>query len=65
MLRDLAVEQEVSTGKINISALSRQTGLDRKTVRKHIRSGDVPQRKVQHRGPGKRGVHFLYAMSVL
>lgn len=53
MLRDLAVEQEVSTGKINISALSRQTGLDRKTVRKHIRSGDVPQRKVQHRGPGK------------
>jgi transposase len=33
MFKDLAREQEQATGRVNISALSRETGFDRKTVR--------------------------------
>ena len=36
MLHDLAKEQEIHLGKVNISALSKQTGYDRKTVRKYL-----------------------------
>jgi DNA-binding IclR family transcriptional regulator len=35
MLKDLAREQEQNTGRVNISELSRETGLDRKTVRRY------------------------------
>lgn len=38
MLHDLAQEQELVLGKVNISSLSRQTGYDRKTIRKYISS---------------------------
>jgi len=38
MLHDLAQEQELTIGKVNISSLSRQTGYDRKTIRKYISS---------------------------
>jgi len=38
MLKDLAREQEQNTGRVNISELSRETGLDRKTVRRYLRS---------------------------
>jgi len=36
MLKDLAREQEQATGRVNISALSRETGFDRKTVRNYL-----------------------------
>lgn len=36
MLQDLAKEQEIQTGKVNISALSKMTGHDRKTIRKYL-----------------------------
>ena len=42
MLRDLAREQEQSTGKVNISELSRETGFDRKTIRHHLSSNKPP-----------------------
>ena len=35
MLQDLANEQEIHQGKVNISALSKKTGYDRKTIRKY------------------------------
>ena len=36
MLHDIAQEQEIKLGKVNISSLSRQTGKDRKTIRKYL-----------------------------
>lgn len=36
MLQDLAKKQEIQTGKVNISALSKSTGHDRKTIRKYL-----------------------------
>jgi transposase len=41
MFKDLAREQEQTTGRVNISELSRETGFDRKTVR-HYLSQDLP-----------------------
>jgi transposase len=41
MFKDLAREQEQTTGRVNISELSRETGFDRKTVR-HYLSQDIP-----------------------
>jgi transposase len=41
MFKDLAREQEQATGRVNISALSRETGFDRKTVRYYL-SRDRP-----------------------
>jgi transposase len=41
MLKDLAREQQLTIGKLNISEISRMTGFDRKTVR-HYLSSDVP-----------------------
>ena len=38
MLRDLAREMEITTGKVNISEIARQTGYDRRTVRKYLRA---------------------------
>ncbi len=36
MIQDLAQEQEITTGRVNIKALSRETGFDRKTIRKYL-----------------------------
>ncbi|MCX6699230.1 MAG: IS21 family transposase [Methanomicrobiales archaeon] len=36
MLRELAQEQEITTGRVNICALSKQMGYDRKTIRKYL-----------------------------
>lgn len=35
MLKDLAREQEQTTRRVNISEFSRETGFDRKTVRRY------------------------------
>ena len=43
MLRDLAREVEITTGKVNISEVAKQTGHDRKTVRKYLRKETPPQ----------------------
>jgi len=50
MLKDLAREQEQTTGRINISALARETGFDRKTVRHYLASAappDTPRRRTK------------------
>jgi len=36
MIRDLAQEQEITTGRVNISVLSKQLNYDRKTIRKYL-----------------------------
>jgi transposase len=36
MLRELAQELEITTGRVNLSALSKQIGYDRKTIRKYL-----------------------------
>ena len=36
MIKELAQEQEITTGNVNISSLSKQTGYDRKTIRKYL-----------------------------
>ena len=43
MLKDLAREQEQTTGRINISELSRETGFDRKTVRHYLARASPPE----------------------
>ena len=43
MLRDMALEIEIKTGRVNISEIARQTGYDRKTVRKYLRVETPPQ----------------------
>ena len=48
MFKDLAREQEQTTGRVNISELSRETGFDRKTVR-HYLSQDIPPKTVRTR----------------
>lgn len=53
MLRDLAREQEQSTGKVNISELSRETGLDRKTIRHHLSSNKPPDTPKTRARPSK------------
>jgi transposase len=45
MLRDLAQEQEITTGRINISALSRHEGYDRKTIRKYLLEPNFPSER--------------------
>ena len=49
MLRDLIHAMELRQGTVNISELARQSGLDRKTVRKYLTSGTLPT--PQHRTP--------------
>lgn len=48
MLLDLAREQELATGKVNISLLARETGYDRKTIARHL-SLDQPSKHPQTR----------------
>ena len=48
MLHDLAQEQELTHGKVNISFLSRLTGYDRKTIRKYIGSPRSHQYNFRH-----------------
>jgi len=48
MLLEQASEQEEKYGKVNISALSRLTGYDRKTIRKYLQP-DVTAPELQHR----------------
>jgi transposase len=44
LIQDLAQEQEITRGKINISDLSKQIGHDRKTIRKYL---------LQRKSPGE------------
>jgi len=53
MLKDLAREQELITGKVNISELSRETGFDRKTVRYHLYCESPPDTPCTRNKPSK------------
>ena len=53
MIRDLAQEQEITTGHINISEISRETGYDRKTIRKLLAQNKVPRNTKRRSRSGK------------
>jgi transposase len=60
MIRDLAQEQEITTGHINISELSRETGYDRKTIRKLLAQNKVPRNNKRRSRTGKLDPHKGY-----
>ena len=53
MLKDLAREQELTIGKVNISEISRMTGFDRKTVRHYLSSDVPPESRRRRNRPSK------------
>ncbi len=53
MLRDLARIQEITTGRLNISALSRQEGYDRKTIRKYLLEPNFPSQRHRQKRKSK------------
>lgn len=53
MIRDLAQEQEITTGKVNISVLSKQLNYDRKTIRKYLMQPTSPSGLRYHSKPSK------------
>ncbi len=61
MLKDLAREQEQATGRINISELARETGFDRKTVRRYLSLDRPPETpRTRNKLRGLKGWKFLY-----
>ena len=60
MIRDLAQEQEITTGLINISEISRETGYDRKTIRKLLAQNKVPRNTKRRSRTGKLDPHNGY-----
>lgn len=44
MIRDLAQEQEITTGRVNITVLSKRLNYDRKTIRKYLLQPTSPSR---------------------
>jgi transposase len=53
MLRELAQEQEITTGRVNLSALSKQIGYDRKTIRKYLSQRKSPFELHRHQRKSK------------
>jgi transposase len=53
MLRELAQEQEITTGRLNLSALSKQIGYDRKTIRKYLSQRKSPFELHRHQRKSK------------
>ena len=43
MIRDIAIEVELTHGRINVSEIARRTGYDRKTVLKYITASTPPK----------------------
>ena len=53
MLKDLAREQEQTTGRVTINELSRETGFDRKIVRYYLARASPPETPRQRSKPSK------------
>lgn len=60
MLKVLAREQELTNDQINISALSRETGFDCKTVRHYFARASPPEMPLQRTKPSKPDPYKLY-----
>ena len=65
MLKDLAREQEQATGQVNISALSRETGFDRKTVRNYLARDRPPIAPCTRIKPSKLDPYKPYTLKKL
>ena len=65
MLKDLAREQEQATGRVNISALSRETGFDRKTVSYYLSRDRPPATPRTRNKPSKLDPYKPYLLARL
>lgn len=65
MLKDLAREQEQTTGRVNISELSRETGFDRKTVRFYLARDRPPVTPRTRNKPSKLDPYKPYILERL
>jgi hypothetical protein len=53
MIRDLALKQEITTGRVNISVLSKQLNLDQKIIRKYLLDPTTTSELHRQQKPGK------------
>jgi len=65
MLKDLAREQELATGWVNISELARETGFDRKTVRHYLSLDRPPETPRTRNKPSKLDPYKPYILGRL
>ncbi|NMC89511.1 MAG: transposase [Methanomicrobiales archaeon] len=65
MLKDLVREQEQATDRANISALSRETGFDRKTVRNYLARDRPPIAPCTRIKPSKLDPYKPYTLKKL
>jgi len=65
MLKDLAREQELATGRVNISELARETGFDRKTVRHYLSLDRPPETPRTRNKPSKLDPYKPYILKQL
>ena len=65
MLHEQASEQAELYGRVNISALSRETGYDRKTVRKYLHEGTKPPEQQHRNKPSKLDPYKDYLLKRL
>lgn len=52
-MEDFLFIQELYNQGVTISQIARETGFDRKTIRKYVLSGEPPTARPRVRGPGK------------
>ncbi len=65
MLKDLARELEQATGRVNISELARETGFDRKTVRRYLSLDRPPETPRRRNKPSKLDPYKPYILERL
>jgi transposase len=65
MLQEQALEPEELYGKVNISALSRETGYDRKTIRKYLSADTQPPEQQHRKKPSKLDPYKDYLLKRL
>ena len=53
-MEDFLFIQELYNQGVTISQIARETGFDRKTIRKYVLSGEPPTARPRVRGPGHR-----------
>ena len=64
-LKDLARELEQATGRVNISELVRETGFDRKTVRRYLSLDRPPETPRRRNKPSKLDPYKPYILERL
>jgi transposase len=65
MLHEQASDQSEQYGRVNISALSRETGYDRKTIRKYLQGEPTPPEQQIRNKPSKLDPYMDYLLKRL